>query len=67
MPLVRPLQSTIREHCTNVCNVDVKSRDFEIITTSRNEQELRILESILIRLRRPSLNRDDSSFPLYIL
>ena len=67
MPLVRPLQSTIREHCTNSCNIIVNSRDFNIMATSRNEQELRILESILIRLRKPSLNRDDSSFPLYIL
>ena len=67
LPLVRPPQSTIRDHCTNICEVAVKPIDFKILFKSRDEQELRIAESIMIRLNKPALNLDGSSVPLYIL
>ena len=66
-PLVRPLYSAIREHCEEICSIPVDKKDFRILATSRNELELRVLESILIRLKKPSLNLDGSSYPLYIM
>ena len=67
VPLVRPLNSAIREHCESVCNMAVDKNSFRILTSSRSELELRILESMIIRLKKPSLNIDGSSFPLYIM
>ena len=65
-PLVRPSQSSIRNHLED-CNTNVNADHFDILCTSNSEQELRILESILIKFKKPSLNIDNSAFPLYIL
>ena len=66
-PLVRPLDSSIREHCNNVCENNVRLSDFKVISSASNEQELRILESLYIKFRKPSLNSDGSSIPLHII
>ena len=66
LPLVRPLNSSIRLHCHEQCNIQFSIKDFKILTTAGNNEELRIAESIYIKLRKPSLNRDSASFPLHI-
>ena len=66
-PLVRPLDSSIREHCSNVCENNIRLSDFKIISNARNEQELRIFESLFIKFKKPALNIDGSSAPLHIL
>ena len=65
-PLVRPPQSSVREHCHNTCHCNFNIKNFKIIAKASFEQELRITESILIKLKRPSLNIDGSAYPLYI-
>ena len=63
---VRPLDSSIREHCDNVCQNSIRLSDFKIINSASSEQELRILESLCIKFKKPALNIDGSSAPLYI-
>ena len=64
-PLVRPLNSSIREHC-NSCSSNFNINNFKIINKATYNEELRIMESILIKLRKPTLNVDDTAHPLYI-
>ena len=64
-PLVRPLHSSIRAH-SELCNTSVKLENFEILFKSNTEQELRISESIYIKLRKPALNSEGGAHPLYV-
>ena len=61
--LSRPLSSSIRDH-TNMCQSIIEVNDFRVLYNSKYEQELRFAESILIKIRKPSLNQDGSSAPL---
>ena len=64
--LVRPLNSSIRQHCANICGVNVNFDDFKILTKVVNLEELRINESIIIKMKKQALNSDDSACPLHI-
>ena len=63
--LARPLQSSVRNH-RDTCDCIVTKNNFDILCKSNSEQELRITESIYIKLRKPVLNIEASSYPLYI-
>ena len=66
-PLSSPPQSSIRDHAV-ICNSIqyINSDHFQIIGTSKNTTELRILESIFIKRENPPLNNTFSAFPLRI-
>ena len=61
--LARPTQSSIRNHCHEVCKVNVNIDDFSVIF-SGNENEIRIAESLMIKEMNPELNLESSSFNL---
>ena len=64
--LARPLQSKVREHIFN-CTVGYKTDDFTVLSSFSDNILLRIAESIEISFRKPNLNCDSSSFPLFLL
>ena len=61
-PLVRPPQSTIRDHCEDVCGVTLDISQFKIICKARFETELRLNETFYIEKLKPVLNLDNSCF-----
>ena len=63
-PLVRPLNSSIRDHCRSVCDVNFSLNDFQVLKKTTSVEELRIAESILIKMKKTALNSDMSSYPL---
>ncbi|KAG1658491.1 hypothetical protein GQR58_022937 [Nymphon striatum] len=65
-PLSNPPHSSIRQH-TNSCKCQITLSNFAIIGSAKSDIELRILESIHIYKKRPSLNDRLSSYPLAIL
>ncbi|KAG1698851.1 hypothetical protein GQR58_005604 [Nymphon striatum] len=65
-PLSNPPHSSIRQH-TNSCKCQITLSNFAIIGSAKSDIELRILESIHIYKKRPSLNDTLSSYPLAIL
>ena len=65
-PLQKPTFSSVREHCLNICKTPFSILDFKILTCCQTETELRIAESLLIKLNKPVLNVDNSSFNLKI-
>ena len=64
LPLKNPVDSSIRKHCHD-SDHQIKISNFSIIAQS-NSSDIRILESLLIRKLKPSLNIDSSAHPLYI-
>ena len=62
--LSRPLQSSVRDHCNNICDCTFSLDNFSILYRGSHELEIRIAESILIRNKKPILNQETSSFPL---
>ena len=60
----KPL-SNIRLH-SQICRTHITFDNFSIIDSAHNEQELLIKESILIKQKMPSLNKDLSAIKLYI-
>ena len=64
-PLSTPTSSRIRDHSIDN-NHQILQDDFKILKTCKTI-DLKITESILIHKRRPCLNSQDSSVPLYIL
>ena len=62
LPLGRPPQSSIRDHCHGPCGTDFSVSDFRILSRARFESELRLLETFYIEELKPSLNIDISSF-----
>ena len=64
--LARPPHSSIRIHAEE-CDSRVSVDNFSILTTASNNLDLRILESLYIYKRNPSLNDTQSSFPLIVV
>ncbi|KAG1656450.1 hypothetical protein GQR58_023932 [Nymphon striatum] len=62
-PLSNPPHSSILQH-TNSCKCQITLSNFAIIGSAKSDIELRILESIHIYKKRPSLNDTLSSYPL---
>ena len=62
--LAKPIFSSIRDHCMDDCKCVFNINDFNIIYKGCAELEIRCAESLLIRKIKPSLNIDNSSFPL---
>ena len=63
--LCNPPFSNIREHSHNKDH-PIKTENFKILNKTNNIIELRILESIYINQKKPTLNDNDSSFKLNI-
>jgi hypothetical protein len=57
--------SSIRDH-TNKCHVNINYENFEILKQCQNYQDLLINESLMIKQDSPSINMDQSSYPLFI-
>ena len=66
MPLTKPPQSSIRDHCEQ-CSGDVLFSDFSIISSHSGWLDLRISESLFIHKIKPDLNDMQSAFPLKIV
>ena len=62
--LTRPLYSTIREHCENMCKCSFSLDNFSVLYRGSKEVEIRIAESIQIKFRKPQLNQDTTSYTL---
>ena len=65
LPLSRPSASSIRDH-TDECGYFPRISDFEVLATTNNRMDLRILESLHIGQLTPSLNGTEFAYPLYI-
>ena len=65
-PIQNPHFSTVRNHCLDTCNICFDLTDFKILTKCQTETELRIAETILIKMKRPVLNVENSDFNLKI-
>ena len=65
-PLQQPHFSTVRDHCFNTCDTLCNIDSFKILAKCNSETELRITESIFIRMKKPGLNIENSSFTLKI-
>ena len=66
-PLSSPVESSIRNHCHNICKVNFSIDNFEVIDKESSGFKLRLLESIHIHKNKPQLNNMMSATPLYIL
>lgn len=64
--LTTPSQSSIRDH-SHACDSPVLSDSFTILDKKRNNQNLRILESLYIFKHNPVLNDKSSAFKLNIV
>ena len=64
--LAKPPKSSIRDHI-DMCNSGRSLDDFKCLGTFRNNLLLRISESMEICYRKPSLNMDNSSIPLFMM
>ena len=60
-PLGKPQQSSIREHCINICKTQFDISDFKVLHKARFEEELRLFETFYIEKLKPSLNIDNSA------
>ena len=63
-PLLKPPQSSIREHCHSVCKCNFNSSHFDILYRGSYQDEIRIAESIYIKHLKPDLNSEASSVRL---
>ena len=66
-PLSQPPQSHIRDHLLSCNGPQVNLKHIDIIGTCQNKTELRILESLHILQRKPTLNCMQSVHPLNII
>ena len=57
--------SAIRAH-SQKCRSKINTNDFKILTKSKNNVDLLILESLFIKSKTPNLNADTSASPLSI-
>ena len=57
--------SSIRDH-TDKCHAYINYENFKILKKCQNYQELLINESLIIKQESPTINTDQSAFPLYI-
>ena len=62
--LSNPEFSNVRDHAKK-CKCDIRYEDFKIIGRAKNEHQLNILESLLIKQLVPQLNYQTTSTPLY--
>ena len=62
-PLLRPPQSSIRDHALS-CSSDISIDNFKIIASESDQLSLRILESIFIFTEKPVLNDLSSAYSL---
>ena len=63
-PLLKPLQSSIREHCHSSCRGNFNSSNFSVVYKGNYQDEIRIAESLYIKKLKPNLNAEGSSFHL---
>ena len=63
-PLLKPLQSSIRDHCHLTCKCKFNSSDFHILYKGNYLDEIRIAESLYIKRLKPELNSEASSVHL---
>ena len=66
-PLSSPSFSHIRNHTHNVLGPDISDKHFKVLAHCRDENSLRIMESIFIKTYKPNLNDHQSSSPLFVL
>ena len=66
MRLASPPHSAIREHVEG-CGSSISLDNFKILDSTKNETNLKILESLFINSLRPNLNNMQSSHPLKIV
>lgn len=64
-PLTKAEDSAIRDHADS-CKIQLKVDNFKILD-SCDSNSLRILESIYIKSKKPSLNLDSSASPLFLI
>ena len=64
--LAKPPHSSIRSHAES-CDVPVTLDNFKILSSTSDQIDLRIMESLFIHQYRPVLNDTQSSFPLKIV
>ena len=64
--LSSPKFSSIRQHAQK-CSHDIGNDSFRIIGRCRENDNLRLLESVFIRYHQPSLNNTESAVPLFII
>ena len=60
-------QSSIRSHSAQCSGVPVSLDHFKILGSKKHEVDLRILESLFILKTKPSLNEQNSAFPLKLV
>ena len=61
--LTRPSHSEIRNHAL-CCKCPIKSENFKVIGSARDDISLRMLETLFIKKLKPNLNDTCSAFPL---
>ena len=59
------VQSNVFDHSQS-CSCSINVNSFSVLSSCRNDIDLRILESLYILNRKPVLNDHQSSFPLLI-
>ena len=65
-PLTKPIFSAPRAHSISEDHVITKE-NFSVIANAENQYDLKILESLYIHTKKPSLNRTVTSYPLLIV
>ena len=67
LPLCKPSYSAIRDHCLSIHGTNPETKDFKILDSAANIEDLLILESIYINKTKPNLNATFSAFPLHLI
>ena len=62
-----PKHSAIREHSHGPCDTFFDINNFEILASTKGEQDLRILESLFIHKQNPTLNNMTSAYELKVV
>ena len=63
-PLKQPTFSSVRNHCLDSCGINFSISDFKVLAKCQTETELRITESLYIKIKKPLLNIENGSFNL---
>ena len=66
LPLCKPSYSAIRDHCLSIHGTNPQIKNFKILDSAANKEDLLILESIYISRLKPGLNSTVSAFPLHL-
>jgi hypothetical protein len=67
LQLCKPPYSAIRDHCLSIHGTIPQTKDFKILDSAANNEDLLILESIYITKIKPNLNATVSAFPLHLI